>query len=201
MEMKNGRKLVSPKLVAFMNAQGEPWQELSCFVYSHRRDTIVGIYHKFAACSHEQDKQARSHGHGLNLRALKKYGFKDEETLIKHCQVWLKQFDIGEIYVIDASKFATTFDYSFHELPLPPYPLRANEKYSLIPKFHKDFGKPIHGIVCFRKFHSSYKEFQLKDLSTIGDMYTLMRGYACSLETAHELLLAFKECLMLLVAS
>ena len=48
-----------------MDSQGEPWQELSCVVYSLEKEEIYGVYLNYAKCDPDADDFGRLHSHGL----------------------------------------------------------------------------------------------------------------------------------------
>ena len=90
--------------MAFIDSEGEPWQELSCVILSPKQKRIVAVYHKHAVCPPFVDEWSRLHLHGLNPMFLIKYGLPDEASLIADVKQWLQQFAVLGIYANDPQR-------------------------------------------------------------------------------------------------
>ena len=179
--------------MAFVDAEGEPWQELSCIVISPKQKNIVAVYHKYAACDPFADPWARLHIHGLSTSYLLKYGLKDEKTLIVDFKRWLKQFHVIIMYANNPAREQDKLRLPMLDIGLPQWIDRVHHSYHQIPQMYKMSSKPFCHITCNNHVHSEYVYRNFTDCTTYLQKVKADHGFHCSLADVHELYLFYLE--------
>ena len=179
--------------MAFIDGEGEPYQEFSCIVLSPKQKNIVAVYHKYAACSPFEDAWARLHIHGLNPSYLLRYGLKDEETLIQDFKRWLQQFQVLMMYANNPSRELCKLGLSIIDIGLPPWSERVQHEYHQIPQMYKMTSKPFCHITCNNHVHSEYVSKCISDCTTYTQKVKAAHGFHCSLADVHELYLYYLD--------
>ena len=175
----------------FMDSQGEPWQELSCVVYSLEKEEIYGVYLNYAKCDPDADDFGRLHSHGLDLSFINMWGEKDETALIDSCKDFLNEFEVQAVYVTNVDRFVSKFDYVFKDIELPSFVQRRAVYFHLFAKYCKENNKRFHGISCNTKRHSYFKYKSMFCCKNKSDFETYEMGYQCALANVHEMLMYF----------
>ena len=179
--------------MAFIDSEGEPWQELSCVMLSLKEKRIVAVYHQYAACPPFEDEWARLHLHGLNPRFLMKHGFPDEASLVTDFKVWLQPFEVIGFFANDPQRELDKLNIKIHDIHLPKWVERYDCEYHHIPQLYKMSNKPFHGIVCNNEVHCDYVYQFIRRCRTPSAKVKALHGFHCSLADAHELCLYYMK--------
>ena len=177
--------------MAFIDVEGEPWQELSCIVMCPKQKNIVAVYHKYAACHPLTDSWSRLHVHGLNITYLLKYGLKDEKTLIADFKRWLDQFVVIVMYANNPSHEKEKLNLNMVDIGLPQWVERVQHEYHQIAQLYKMSSKPFCYITCNNHIHSDYVYQNITDCNTYLQKVKAAHGFHCSLADVHELYLYY----------
>ena len=179
--------------MAFVDSEGEPWQELSCILLSPTEKRIVAVYHKFAVCPPYVDEWARLHVHGLDPIYLLEHGFPNEALLIDDFEQWLAPYDVICMYANNPQHEDMKLKRRVLDIALPKWVDRFHLISHQIPLMYKLYSVPFQGIVCDHHIHREYRHEFIRRCRTPIKKVKALHGYHCSLADVHELCLFYLQ--------
>jgi len=178
----------------FLDAEGEPTQELSAIVMSVANRHITDIYHAHAQskCS---DDWARCHVHGLNRHYLEEHGFPNEETLVKDFRKWLRGRNILCMYANNPTKEISLLNYpAIYDIQFPKWQHRISLVSHQTALHFKRLSIPITCLnsykSCSKEAHSEFK-FVPTPRHSPTELAKKDFGYHCALYDCYALYLYY----------
>ena len=183
--------------IIFLDAEGEPTQELSAIVMSVADRHIVDIYHAHAQTTCPDD-WARRHVHGLNKLYLEQHGFSNEEALIADFRKWLRGRDVLCMYANNPIKERSLFkNLVIYDIQFPRWQERVSLASHQTAYHFKRLSTPITSLTgfksCSKDTHDEFKfvptpresptELAKRDFGyhcALYDCYALYLFYVCS---------------------